>query len=69
MEIGTVLQEADRSPKNELQLLANYFAKGLKLNAAVEKQLTCVLQLCGLQKPLKTLMIKDPNNERLPRSA
>ena len=67
MEIGTVLKSAVRAPETELRILANYYSPSNGLNMAASQQLTTVLQLCGLKKPLSSLMLTcNPKDTRLP---
>lgn len=67
MEIGTVLKTEVRAPETELRILANFYSPSTGLNSAASRQLTIVLQLCGLKKPLSALMLAcNPKDTRLP---
>ena len=58
MEIGSVLQAENRSPERELELLNAYFSAGRRhVNVHAARQLTTVLQLCGLRGPLSALLL------------
>eukprot|EP00981_Chlorochromonas_danica_P006553 scaffold1431_cov167-Ochromonas_danica.AAC.13 len=70
VEISKVLQEANRDPTRELDIISTYFVDEMTTSLPIEwvkkswKSMAAVLELLRLVKTLKGFICDDPNNSR-----